>query len=69
MLLILLILGGCNTVTVRQPPAALLADCPEPSAEDIITNRDLAEALLATRRALRLCNVDKAALREWAGQP
>jgi hypothetical protein len=65
VLLVLLALGGCSTVTVRSPPAGLLADCPEPVAE-ITTNRELAEAYLGLRRALRLCNADKQALREWA---
>lgn len=67
MLALLLILSGCTTVTVRAPPAVLLADCPEPTAE-LRTNRELAEAFLAMRQALRLCNVDKAALRGWAEQ-
>lgn len=67
MLLCLLVFGGCTSVTVRSPPEALMADCPEPAYE-LRTNRELAEALLATRRALRLCNADKSALREWAGK-
>ena len=65
MLLCLLVFGGCTSVTVRTPPAALLADCPEPAVA-VTTNRELAAALLATRQALRLCNADKQALREWA---
>jgi hypothetical protein len=65
MLLLLLAFGGCAQVTVRQPPEVLLADCAEPEAR-ITTNRELAEAYLAMRRALRLCNADKSALRDWA---
>lgn len=65
-------LSGCAQVpiTVRDtPPAALLEECPVPEfrAE---TNIELAEWALALLQALRYCNNDKEALREWAeGMP
>ena len=65
MLLMLLVFGGCTSVTVRTPPSALLADCPEP-AFTAGTNSELAQAYIGMRQALRLCNVDQHALREWA---
>lgn len=68
-LLAALALSGCAGSTpllVRDlPPEVLLQDCPEPPA-NIRTNKDLAEWALALRQALRVCNNDKAALREWA---
>lgn len=58
---------GCTALEVRQPPAALLAPCAEP-AVDATTNGGLVKSLLAMREALRLCNDDKTALREWAAE-
>ncbi len=65
--LIVTLAAGCSTIEVRQPPAALLAPCTDPDI-DVTTNGALVRSLLAYRRALRLCNDDKSALREWAGQ-
>ncbi len=42
-----------------------MADCPE-TPVSIHTNADLAGAYKAARTDLKLCNVDKAALRLWA---
>lgn len=68
-LILALSLTGCSTIvtkTVREtPPTPLLAVCQEPKGP-ITTNRELAEAFLAMRQALRSCNNQLAALREWA---
>lgn len=63
----LLLLPACSTVQiVRQTPSPeLLRHCPEPIVS-VRTNGELAQALQSTRAALALCNIDKAALREWA---
>lgn len=68
-LLSALLLASCASVApapVRVlPPLELLQPCEEP-ALDSSTNGRLAEGILALRDALRGCNRDKAALREWA---
>lgn len=46
------------------PPSELLADCPAPVG-NAKTNEDVADWLLAYKGALRTCNVDKQALRDW----
>lgn len=70
-LLSALLLASCATVTPPTtkllPPASLLAECPAPRAA-LSTNGALVDYILALRNALRLCNDDKAALREWANQ-
>lgn len=64
--LAMLVLTGCATTTVKVlPPVDLLAECPHPIVSTA-TNGDLAKAIPAYRKALTLCNNDKAALREWA---
>lgn len=68
--LLALLLAGCAHTQAPQvirevPPAALLEDCATPQAQ-LRTNGDLADHILALRFALRECNNDKAALREWA---
>jgi hypothetical protein len=50
------------------PPAQLMQDCPAPSPI-VTTNGELASYILSLKQVLRLCNDDKAALREWAAQP
>jgi hypothetical protein len=69
MLLSALLMASCAAVTPTStkllPPASLLADCPAP-APTVSTNGELVDYILALRGALRLCNDDKAALREWA---
>lgn len=67
-LLATLLLASCAAVTPPQrilPPIDLLQDCNEPPLQ-ITTNGQLSEYALALRDALRGCNRDKAALREWA---
>lgn len=68
VLLSVLLLASCASVAPPQrvlPPLDLLQDCNEPAliAE---TNGQLAQSALNLRDALRGCNRDKAALREWA---
>lgn len=67
-LFVTLLLASCAAVSPPQrilPPVDLLQDCYEPPfAAD--TNGQLAATALALRDALRGCNRDKAALREWA---
>lgn len=49
------------------PPVQYVQDCPEPSAPARpVTNAALAKYAKDTRDVLRVCNTDKAALREWA---
>lgn len=67
-LLATLLLASCAAVTPPQrvlPPLDLLQDCNEPPAM-VGNNGQLAEYALNLRDALRGCNRDKAALREWA---
>lgn len=71
----LAVLTGCSTtpsiITVREVPSPeLVADCPEPIPR-LETNADLAWTIIEYRKALRLCNIDKKALREWSanGEP
>jgi hypothetical protein len=61
--LTLLLCASC--AQFQLPPAELLADCQEPAAS-VSTNGLLAKYALDLRTALRSCNDDKAALREWA---
>lgn len=69
--LLVMALGGCNTIRpVAQlitPPADLMADCPEPSS-DAATNEELVNRFLDMRGALRRCNADKEALRTWSAE-
>ena len=71
-LCLLLSLTGCGSteyVRVKErdtPPVALLQDCAEPLAADVTTNGLLLGYVGQLRSALRKCNDDKAALREWA---
>lgn len=68
LLAALLALAGCAQppVYIRElPPGVLLEDCEEP-ALDVSTNAELAQYALRLRTALRVCNNDKQALREWA---
>lgn len=64
-----LMLLGCASAPVetgfRTPPAALLEDCPIPAVQTK-TNGDLADGVIALRQAIKTCNNDKEALREWA---
>lgn len=61
-----LALAGCTTVPVIQaPPEHLMQDCPIPAVQ-AEKNGDLPKTILAFKAALRSCNDDKAALREWA---
>lgn len=68
-MLLALLLASCAAVGPGPqrilPPVELLQDCGEPP---ILagTNGQLAETILNLRDALRGCNRDKAALREWA---
>lgn len=63
--LCLLALTGCASMQLAgAPPAHLLLDCPEPEIR-ASTNGELARSLQRYRWALRSCNDDKAALREW----
>ncbi len=69
LILGLMLLTGCGTVQteyIRElPPASLLEDCQVPQIV-LRTNQDLATHIVDLRGALRACNQDKAALREWA---
>lgn len=68
-LFLALALAGCASAPPRVlqsgPPASLLEPCYEPAGAPQ-TNGELLGYALALRDALRGCNDDKAALREWA---
>ena len=65
---LILVLAGCSTTKVVRelPSPELLADCAS-VPEAYQTNGQLAQTLLAYRDSLAKCNIDKQALREWAG--
>lgn len=70
LVVLLAALSACTSVPVIRtdkalPPAELLQDCPEPAGNPQ-TNGELARLALALRDALRGCNRDKQALREWS---
>lgn len=65
------LLMGCQSRPeyVRElPPQELLQPCPY-VAERVSTNGGLAWTILEYRKALAMCNADKAALRLWADTP
>jgi hypothetical protein len=66
--MVALALAGCATKPQGHAPAAippeLVQDCQEP-ARAFKTNGELLRYSLDLRDALRACNRDKAALREW----
>ncbi len=66
LLLSSILLAGCAGVQPKPeaPNADLLMDCPTPTVQ-AKTNGQLASTLLAYRDALKNCNDDKAALREF----
>ncbi len=61
-------LAGCGATLPSKvlPPVELLQDCPE-SPIDTTTNGGLAKAIPILRHDIAVCNADKAALRQWAG--
>lgn len=65
--LLALFLTACSTTQIvrEKPPAELLVDC-NTVVEDVRTNGALTKTIIAYRSALRLCNIDKRSLREWA---
>lgn len=68
LLALVLTCSGCASapvVTRILPPVDLIQDCQEP-AGDVSTNGALATYIEALKDALRGCNRDKKALREWA---
>jgi len=64
-LLAALVCASCVTTTPQGPPWALMEDCFVPQAR-LSTNGDLVPHIRALRSALRSCNDDKKALRDWA---
>lgn len=62
-------LSACSTTKyVRElPPVDLLAHCQGP-LEEVSTNGGLARTIVAYRKVLALCNIDKESLREWANK-
>lgn len=58
-----------------QPPASLLAECPQPPKPEGMTNGTLRDYSVAStlyiidlEQQLANCNADKFALREWYGR-
>ena len=70
-LLAVLALAGCATrapsLAPALPPVDLMQDCPAPVI-DKTTNGGLARGVQALKGALKDCNLDKKALREWAAK-
>lgn len=65
-LLFAVVLSGCTATVVKQyPPSELLADCYAQGLR-FETNEDVAISTARLAAALKLCNIDKAKLREWA---
>lgn len=64
-----LFLTGCFATTPQVikslPPVELLQDCAT-SEVDKTTNGGLAQGILDLRKDIKVCNNDKAALRDWA---
>ncbi len=62
------VLMGCGAVLPvtdkAYPPVGLVQDCPVPRYR-MEYNKDLAEAIVLLKGALKECNNDKAALRLW----
>ena len=48
------------------PPAELTQDCPRP-AVDMSSNGALLQSLMSCQGQIIKCNLDRAALRQWAG--
>lgn len=65
-LLIPVLLAGCVTAPVKlTPPSELLEDCRAGSLS-FKTNEEVSLSAAKLAAALKLCNLDKKALREWA---
>ena len=60
----MLCLTACSTT--KEIPTGLLDDCPHATKPTERTNEALADYVKRERRALDVCNTDKAALRAWA---
>ena len=63
-------IGCASTEYVRvkerdTPPVALIQDCAEPSPAGVTTNGELVSYVGKLRLALRNCNNNMTALREW----
>lgn len=48
------------------PPAELTQDCPRPGV-DMSSNGALLQSLMSCQGQIIKCNLDRAALRQWAG--
>jgi hypothetical protein len=69
LILALALLAGCQTLPQRGPvPTELLQDCLVGSRLGVATNAELSDSVLKLSSALRLCNIDKRKLREWADE-
>lgn len=67
ILISLFLLAGCASAPQMDAPAeSLLWDCPVPETP-ARTNGELATSLQKMKQALRYCNDDKAALRQFYG--
>lgn len=65
LLLVALLAGCASTPPVSEAPTSdLLMDCPAPAVR-VKTNGEMADTLSKYRTALKECNDDKAALREF----
>lgn len=65
------LLAGCNTLPATHskayPPSALLEDC-KAGPLSFRNNAETTDSAHALAAALKLCNLDKKALREWTQQ-
>lgn len=66
IMLTALLMASCASVTPSgSPPWHLLQDCPDPATRVPATNGELVRDRRVLKLALRECNDDKRALREW----
>ena len=66
LLLVCCAMAGCTALPVKlTPPSELLEDCRAGSLS-FKTNEEVSLSAAKLAAALKLCNLDKKALREWA---
>lgn len=71
ILFLTVLLAGCAAAPRGPVPHELLEDCRVGSKLGLATNAELSDTAAKLAHALKLCNIDKKKLREWAaeGQP
>ena len=67
LIILSFLLAGCTTVSQKPIPHELLEDCLVGSKLGLATNQELSDTVAKLAHTLKLCNIDKRKLREWAG--